>query len=82
MILLVWYNYLLAFPIDIMAEIGPFSDVIDNERVKADQRNLVNENKNRRLLLAEGSSHNIPDDKPGLVIEQIVDFYREHLIKN
>lgn len=67
--------------LDIMAEIGPFKDAIENERFKADQRNLVNANKNRRLILAEGSAHNIPDDKPSLVIEQIIDFYRRHIIE-
>jgi pimeloyl-ACP methyl ester carboxylesterase len=82
-------NYVRQIPLspdipilDIMAEIGPFSDATENERFKADQRNMVNENKNRRLLLAEGSSHNIPYDKPGLVIDEIIDFYRKYLIEN
>ncbi|MCE7044602.1 alpha/beta fold hydrolase [Dyadobacter sp. CY312] len=67
--------------LDVMAEIGPFQDSNENERFKNDQRNLVNGYKNRRLILAEGSSHNIPDDKPGLVIKEIVDFYRRHLLE-
>jgi pimeloyl-ACP methyl ester carboxylesterase len=64
----------------IMAEKGPFSEESENERFKADQRHLVKGYRNRRLLLAKGSSHNIPHDKPTLVVEQIVDFYRQHLL--
>lgn len=82
-------NYVRQIPLspdipilDIMAEIGPFNDAIDNERFKADQRTMVNESKNRRLLLAEGSSHNIPYDKPDLVIDEILEFYRKYLSKN
>lgn len=81
-------NYVRQIPLsesipilDVMAEIGPFQDLNDNERFKNDQRNLVNGYKNRRLILAEGSSHNIPDDKPGLVIKVIVDVYRRHLLE-
>ncbi|KAA6438747.1 alpha/beta hydrolase [Dyadobacter flavalbus] len=66
--------------LDIMAEIGPFQDLKENERFKADQHNLVKGYKNRRLILAEGSSHNIPDNKPELVIKEVVDFYRRHLL--
>lgn len=65
--------------LDIMAETGPFKEEKENQRFKTDQRNLVNGYKNRKLLLAKGSSHNIPYDKPTLVIEQIIDFYRRHL---
>jgi pimeloyl-ACP methyl ester carboxylesterase len=67
--------------LDIMAEIGPFQDANDNKRFKSDQRNLVNGYRNRRLILAEGSSHNIPDDKPSLVIKEIIDFYQRHLLE-
>lgn len=67
--------------LDIMAEIGPFQQSDENERFKSDQRNLVNGYKNRRLMLAEGSSHNIPNDKPDLVIREIVNFYRSHLFE-
>ena len=69
-----------AIPVlDIMAERGPFSDAKQNERYKADQRRLVKAYPNRSLLLAKGSSHNIPHDKPALVIEQVVNFYKKHL---
>jgi len=65
--------------LDIMAENGPFEDEAENERFKADQRNLVKGYKNRKLVLAKGSSHNIPHDKPTMIIEQIVNFYRRHI---
>jgi pimeloyl-ACP methyl ester carboxylesterase len=64
----------------IMAETGPFEQATENERFKADQHHFVEAHKNRKLLLAEGSSHNIPHDKPGLVIEQIIEFYQRHII--
>jgi pimeloyl-ACP methyl ester carboxylesterase len=77
-------NYVRQLPIppdipilNIMAETGPFAETKENERFQAAQRKLVNENKNRRLVLAKGSSHNIPYDKPGLVIKLIGNFYRE-----
>lgn len=65
--------------LDIMAETGPFDKESDNERFKKDQQNFIQAGKNRNLLLAKGSSHNIPRDQPGLVIEQIIDFYRKHI---
>lgn len=65
--------------LDIMAERGPFLNAKENERFKADQRNLVKGHRNRRLLYVEGTSHNIPYDKPTLMIEQIVNFYKQHL---
>ncbi|WP_460980309.1 alpha/beta fold hydrolase [Spirosoma fluminis] len=69
-----------AIPIlDIMAEHGPFAEAKENERFQADQRSLIKGHRNRRLLFAKGSSHNIPYDKPALVIEQIIDFYQKHL---
>lgn len=67
---------------NIMAETGPFTDAIENERFKKDQQNLVHGHTNRRLILAEGSSHNIPSDKPDLVIAHIIDFYGQHLMKD
>ncbi|GAB4021667.1 alpha/beta fold hydrolase [Spirosoma koreense] len=71
-----------AIPVlDIMAEHGPFAEANQNERFKADQRNLVKENPNRRLVFAKGSSHNIPADQPTLVIDQVVHFYKKYLIK-
>jgi len=79
-------NYVRQVPLpssipllDIMAEHGPFAEARENERFKADQRNLVKGHRNRRLLFAKGSSHNIPHDKPALVIEQIVHFYKKYL---
>ena len=65
--------------LDIMAENGPFSDANENERFKADQRNLVRGHGNRRLVYIEGTSHNIPHDKPALIIEQIMNFYQQNL---
>lgn len=63
--------------LNIMAETGPFLEAKENERFQTAQRNLVHANKNRKLVLAKGSSHNIPNDKPGLVIKLIGNFYRE-----
>ncbi|GGH48229.1 alpha/beta hydrolase [Dyadobacter endophyticus] len=65
--------------LDIMAENGPFEESFENERFKEDQRNLVKGYPNRRLIVAKGSSHNIPLDKPAMMIEQIVDFYLRHI---
>jgi pimeloyl-ACP methyl ester carboxylesterase len=65
--------------LDLMAERGPFSDANENERFKADQRKLVQGHANRRLVYVEGTSHNIPHDQPGLLIEQLVSFYQQHL---
>lgn len=79
-------NYVRQLPLppgipllDLMAEYGPYSEASENERFKQDQRSLVKAYPNRRLLLVKGSSHNIPHDKPRLVIKQIVSFYRMHL---
>lgn len=66
--------------LDIMAETGPFLDARENERFKADQRNLVKGYRNRRLIYVKGTSHNIPHDKPALMIEQIVSFYKKNLL--
>ncbi|GAB3907748.1 alpha/beta fold hydrolase [Larkinella knui] len=65
--------------LDMMAEKGPFLDAKENERFKDDQRNLVKGHPNRSLIYVKGASHNIPHDKPGLMIEQIVNFYKKHL---
>ena len=65
--------------LDLMAERGPFSDAKQNERFKADQRSLVKGHRNRRLVYVEDTSHNIPHDQPGLLIEQLVRFYQQHL---
>ena len=69
-----------AIPVlNIMAENGPFSEASENERFKADQRDFVRASPNRSLVLAHGSSHNVPLDKPAWVIEQIISFYSRHL---
>jgi len=68
--------------LDIMAEHGPFEEATENERFKADQRSLVKAQPNRSLLVARGSSHNIPKDKPELVIDQVVNFYKKHLLNH
>lgn len=77
-------NYVRQVPLpseipilNIMAETGPFTQVEENKRFQVEQRKLVEASNKRRLVLAEGSSHNIPYDKPGQVIELIADFYRE-----
>jgi pimeloyl-ACP methyl ester carboxylesterase len=61
----------------VMAEKGPFTEQKENERFQEAQRNFVKANDNRRLVVAEGSSHNIPSERPGLVIELIKKFYSE-----
>jgi pimeloyl-ACP methyl ester carboxylesterase len=61
----------------VMAENGPFTEQKENERFQEAQRNFVKANDNRRLVVAEGSSHNIPSDRPGLVIELVKKFYSE-----
>ncbi len=68
--------------LDVMAENGPFTEKSQNDRFKAAQRKLVKGYKNRKLLMANGSSHNIPYDKPDLVIEQIRDCYEKYLMKD
>jgi pimeloyl-ACP methyl ester carboxylesterase len=65
--------------LNIMAETGPFDSISDNERFQSDQRSFVKEGSNRMLLLAKGSTHNIPLDQPQLVIDQILSFYKKHL---
>jgi len=65
--------------LNVMAETGPFDSTTDNERFQSAQRLFVKEGSNRVLLLAKGSTHNIPLDQPQLVIDQIVLFYKKHL---
>lgn len=65
--------------LDLMAEKGPSSDAEENERFKADQRNLVKGHPNRRLVYLKGTSHNIPYDQPGVLIEELVTFYLQHI---
>ena len=70
-----------AIPVlDIMAENGPFLEVKENERFKNDQRSFVKAHRNRNLIFAKGSLHNIPHDKPKLVIKEIAAFYTKHLL--
>ena len=82
-------NYVRQLPLstnipllDIMAENGPFEDPIENERFKEEQRNLIKGHPNRKLIFAKGSSHNIPLDKPAMVIEQVIKFYRRYIAEN
>jgi pimeloyl-ACP methyl ester carboxylesterase len=82
-------NYVRQVPLstsipilNIMAETGPFTDEKENERFKSAQRSLVNGYQNRRLVVAKGSSHNIPIDKPNLVMMEIVEFYKRYLKSN
>jgi pimeloyl-ACP methyl ester carboxylesterase len=65
--------------VDIMAEDGPFADNADNERFKSDQERFVNDKPNRTLIFAKGSSHNIVNDKPELVISQVSKLYKKWL---
>jgi pimeloyl-ACP methyl ester carboxylesterase len=64
--------------LDIMSEKGPFTSVTENQRFKSDQRRFVKESPNRTLLFVKGSAHNIPQDKPQMVIDQIISFYKKH----
>lgn len=80
-------NYVRQVPLpttipvlNIMAETGPFLEAKENERFKADQRDLVKASRNRSLIFAKGSTHNIPHDKPKLVIEQVIHFYKKCLL--
>lgn len=63
--------------LDIMAERGAFEDALENNRFKADQRRFVRVRLNRRLLVAASSSHNIPRDRPALVINRLNEFYKQ-----
>lgn len=62
--------------LDIMAEQGPFDSKEENDRFKSAQRSFISTRPNASLVYAKGSSHNIPQDKPDLVISEIVKFYR------
>jgi pimeloyl-ACP methyl ester carboxylesterase len=65
--------------LNVMAETGTFDSISDNERFQSDQRSFVKEGSNRVLLLAKGSTHNIPLDQPQLVIDQIVSYHKKYL---
>lgn len=65
--------------VNIMAEQGPFDAKEENDRFKSAQRNFINKRKNARLIYAKGSSHNIPQEQPEVVISEIINFYRDNL---
>ena len=64
--------------LDIMAEIGPYDKTSDNARFKSDQRSFVKQGTNRKLMFAQGSSHDIPRSKRELVINKVDSFYRKY----
>ncbi|GHE28865.1 alpha/beta fold hydrolase [Sphingobacterium griseoflavum] len=79
-------NFLINKPVpasipilNIMAAYGPFDTEEENNRFKSAQTNFVNSRKNATLLLAQGSSHNIPQDMPDYVIAEVAKFYRQYL---
>jgi len=63
----------------VMAEQGPFDIKKENDRFKFAQRKFINSVQNASLVYAKGSAHNIPQDKPELVILEISKFYRKFL---
>ncbi|RYD71784.1 MAG: alpha/beta hydrolase [Sphingobacteriales bacterium] len=63
--------------VDIMAENGPFDSQDENLRFKSAQKNFINRRLRARLVLAKGSSHNIPHDQPAMVISEILKLYRK-----
>lgn len=65
--------------LDIMAEFGPFESQQENERFQLAQIDFVKRKQNATLLYLKGTSHNIPQDKPEVVINEIVKFYKYHL---
>lgn len=65
--------------LDVMAEFGPFDSKQENERFQLSQKDFVKRKQNATLLYLKGTSHNIPQDKPEVVINEIVKFYKYHL---
>lgn len=65
--------------LDIMAEQGPFDTKEENDRFKSAQKNFIKKRANASLVYAKGSTHNIPQDKPDIVISAILNFYIENL---
>lgn len=65
--------------LDVMAEHGPFDAQQENERFQLAQRDFVKRKQNATLLYLRNTSHNIPQDKPEIVINEIVKFYKNHL---
>lgn len=64
----------------VMAEKGPFDNKADNDRFQEAQRQFIKKRKKGDLILAKGSTHNIPQDQPELVISEIEHFYRRYLL--
>ena len=65
----------------VMAEKGPFDNQVDNDRFQEAQRQFIKKREKGSLILAKGSSHNIPQDQPELVISEIENFYRRYVLK-
>lgn len=65
--------------LDVMAEFGPFDSQQENERFQLAQKDFVKKKQNATLLFLKGTSHNIPQDKPEIVVNEIVKFYKYHL---
>lgn len=63
----------------VMAEQGPFDDKEENDRFQSDLRYLIEKRTEAYLAYAQGSSHNIPHDKPEMVISEISNFYSKYL---
>jgi pimeloyl-ACP methyl ester carboxylesterase len=63
----------------VMAEQGPFDHKGENDRFKSAQRKFISSRPNASLVYAKDSSHNIPQDKPELVILEISKFYHKHV---
>jgi pimeloyl-ACP methyl ester carboxylesterase len=63
----------------VMAEHGPFDTEKENDQFKSAQRNFIKSRRNTSLLYAKASSHNIPQDRPELVIQEVSMFYRKYL---
>lgn len=68
--------------VDIMAEKGPFDSEEENARFKSAQKNFINKRAHSSLVYAKGSSHNIHQDDPDLVISEVLNFYRQNLKYN
>ncbi|MET3115677.1 pimeloyl-ACP methyl ester carboxylesterase [Pedobacter sp. CG_S7] len=68
--------------VHIMAEQGPFDTKEENDRFKSAQKNFLKTRANASSVYAKGSSHNIPQDKPDIVVSEILNFYRQNLKNN
>lgn len=68
----------LTIPIlDIMAENGPYTSVVENEAFKERQRKFM-KRYNSNIYFIKGSEHNLPQDKPDVVVKKVVEFYNLH----